>query len=1232
VTADVQAKLYDNSIDTVAKFAAFVSDAADLRDVLKTDLGMDPASSLSLRAQAASLMVAWETAKARVKTQAEAEATNEVREWAKPIPQTDYIAMRQAYATQFGDLEDKHIPAKEYIEKKLHELETGEFRAEPLTEVISRDEVDPDVLLPRWNASGTLSIAKGGSRTTAPSGPEQLRLRLTVLQNALIMIKLKHPGRAELADVTFAVFERYQAYKEATVKERHFTTPLALHAKRPNPSVPPPPLNPYQRDPKKGKGKLGKGKDKQPMKSGTRAGTSNRTPDGKPICYRFNAKGGCKKGDKCHFAHVCLHCFAKHPATQCPALKSKKDDKQQPAPPLGKVLRVLYLFAGAKRPWDMATCVKETASAMGWDATIECVDICRSAKMDLTKSALRQSYLDKIQAKSFDAILLSPPCSSFSRAPFANHRGPRPVRCYQHPRGKDTLTARERDRAILGNLFADFAWDVATLVAQGAASFLAFEQPEDLGAIHKGPFAGQRRASMWQYPAFEQLLKQGCRTVAFHQASFGTPYAKPTRLFLRTPCELPSFVHEGAPVFDENGSYLGPLPSGRQYGGLFQHRAKGLFATSGSERWPPRLCQWLAGVLVETCLDPASTATGGEVQEQRNEEDLSYTINEPEGRWKPENRSLASGPSWDWLREKTLDLVLKELGSGDVRELEREAFRMAAGGEHGCSLAKNEKLQSQLRGMLEAAGDPDREFLRRAEEGLPLGILEPLPRTPHVFEEQLKWPLENAPWEASLAWVPNYSSVEEHLAFAKEKFDEDVEEGLMARMTLREFKERYGENSAIASLAVIVEDELKDKKRIIHDATHGVRVNHRIKCRDKIRAPGAREKKQLLREMIDENRVAFSVVGDISKAHRRYKHQPSEHGFMGCQLSTEETVPENPDSQLVYVNLVGTFGLSCASYWWTRIAACGVRLVYHLLGPKFPLDLLLYADDLESLGRTPAGRQGIPLSYLFLATLGYPFKWPKARGGFRVEWLGMETDYPGHQLGLSKKSAGWLVEWLRDKATRGRVTAKEFSQGLGRLGFAAIALDWERPFLGPLHAWSSAVQTKVGMLTVPTMLRVLCLWLAERLEAGGRLQRPAPLVEEAAPLSFFTDAKAEAGKAWIGDFLELVQQSWAPWAFAKGDPNKVIAALELLATLVAVKLWVPEGPAKKTTRVAIRGYTDNKSNEALLKKAMTTKFPSTLVLMETAEELSAKNCELQLQWIRRDLNQLADDLTNENFA
>ena len=61
------------------------------------------------------------------------------------------------------------------------------------------------------------------------------------------------------------------------------------------------------------------------------------------------------------------------------------------------------------------------------------------------------------------------------------------------------------------------------------------------------------------------------------------------------------------------------------------------------------------------------------------------------------------------------------------------------------------------------------------------------------------------------------------------------------------------------------------------------------------------------------------------------------------------------------------------------------------------------------------------------------------------------------------------------------------------------------------------------------MVRVLCGWLADRLESGGRLQKPEPLLEGAAPLSFFTDAKAEAGRAWIGGFLELVDGCQGPW-------------------------------------------------------------------------------------------------------
>ena len=149
-------------------------------------------------------------------------------------------------------------------------------------------------------------------------------------------------------------------------------------------------------------------------------------------------------------------------------------------------------------------------------------------------------------------------------------------------------------------------------------------------------------------------------------------------------------------------------------------------------------------------------------------------------------------------------------------------------------------------------------------------------------------------------------------------------------------------------------------------------------------------------------------------------------------------------------------------------------------------------------------------------------------------------------------------------------------------------------------------------------------WLADRFEGGDRLQKPDMGVQGAIPLVFYTDAKAEDGRAWIGGFLEIspgcqgpwcsleVEKDWAPWAFLKGDAKK-IAALELLATLIGVRLWVPDGKTKQTTRVAIKGYTDNQSNESLLKKFMTSKFPSTLILMELAEELTFKRW-LKLHW------------------
>ena len=57
-------------------------------------------------------------------------------------------------------------------------------------------------------------------------------------------------------------------------------------------------------------------------------------------------------------------------------------------------------------------------------------------------------------------------------------------------------------------------------------------------------------------------------------------------------------------------------------------------------------------------------------------------------------------------------------------------------------------------------------------------------------------------------------------------------------------------------------------------------------------------------------------------------------------------------------------------------------------------------------------------------------------------------------------------------------------------------------------------------MTIPAMSRVIFGWLADRLEGGDRLQPSRPPSGDLG-LSFFTDAKAEDGRAWVGGLLEL---------------------------------------------------------------------------------------------------------------
>ena len=132
VDDDLQAAFFTNGITTVQKFSSFFRSEDDLIQVMKDSFATDADEGLQARAQLASVICAWRETQTKQKRQAEVEAEMDTREWTKPIPTGDYINLRNAFMRAHGKVEDKVTPSKEYLEKKLQELENGEFRAELL--------------------------------------------------------------------------------------------------------------------------------------------------------------------------------------------------------------------------------------------------------------------------------------------------------------------------------------------------------------------------------------------------------------------------------------------------------------------------------------------------------------------------------------------------------------------------------------------------------------------------------------------------------------------------------------------------------------------------------------------------------------------------------------------------------------------------------------------------------------------------------------------------------------------------------------------------------------------------------------------------------------------------------------------------------------------------------------------------------------------------------------------
>jgi len=327
-----------------------------------------------------------------------------------------------------------------------------------------------------------------------------------------------------------------------------------------------------------------------------------------------------------------------------------------------------------------------------------------------------------------------------------------------------------------------------------------------------------------------------------------------------------------------------------------------------------------------------------------------------------------------------------------------------------------------LAGMLGRFGDPDADFVRGLAGGVPIGARGDLPRAPEIYEEKTKWALDD-PTGAEVEEKENYKSVGPHIDEVRKLFNEERELGWMEEVNDEDAKRIYGQDLYVAALAVVVEP---GKIRVVHDASNGVEVNQRIRIRDQVRYPGAGELRYLIRERRERNIGTFALLGDASKAHRRIKVLPADWGFQACRL----------DEGSVWLNKVGTYGVSSAGYYWSRLAASLIRLVYYLVGRRWDPEALIFADDWLMLASRAQEIVDLGVVVLIFVAAGVPFKWSKFRGGFEVGWIGYHVDWTRHLLGISASRAAWLSDWMEARVKEGRTDAREFAGVLGRLCFA----------------------------------------------------------------------------------------------------------------------------------------------------------------------------------------------------
>ncbi len=205
VPKEVRALFGHFGILKIRSFARLEPDEQATRDLLKKEFEIG--DGIAERIIIAHILVAWDSAKERVKRQAEVVTEARVHGTTPELPKSDDNSMRQAYEGVHGEISDLIYPSSDYLKSKLDQVEDELYEAEPLTEVISREHAasgTSDVTLTLIPSA--LRVSKVKHKIAMPKDSEQLRARMKTMAMCWELTRMKYPERRTLKGLTSQVF------------------------------------------------------------------------------------------------------------------------------------------------------------------------------------------------------------------------------------------------------------------------------------------------------------------------------------------------------------------------------------------------------------------------------------------------------------------------------------------------------------------------------------------------------------------------------------------------------------------------------------------------------------------------------------------------------------------------------------------------------------------------------------------------------------------------------------------------------------------------------------------------------------------------------------------------------------------------------------------------------------------------------------------------------------------